>query len=429
MEHTLKVSYVKKPLPAGISRWGAILTILGLIGAVLSVVTAHDMGQRALFACNLATMFSLSIGAGAMFFVALEHIMGAIWSVPFRRVAEIMTNVLWLVPVFAAPIIWNVMTHNVDMFHWTHLSYLENPSLAPEGFDMAELKADTMLQNKRPYLNEQGFLLRFSVIWVLFIILRQIIVGNSYKQDKVGGQKINKSNAWFSAIFMLVFAIGLTLFAIDFLMSLEPHWFSTIFGVYYFAGTFNAALALLTLLVLSFNERNIMIGGINKDHYYSLGALMFAFTAFWMYMAFSQFMLIWYANIPEETFWFMPRMEGGFAIVSVLLIFIKFVIPFGMLIQRPAKMDPTRLRIAAIWILAAHIYDLYWLTYPTYSKILAHHGHDGITESTPIFGWQELSFIALAVGLIMLVINIAGRKRDLVAWNDPKLERGLNFHL
>lgn len=429
MEHSIKVSYVKKPIPAGIARWGAILTLLGLVGAFLSVFMAHDMGQRALFACNIALMFTFSIGAGAMFFVALEHLIGAIWSVPFRRIAELMTNVLWLVPVFAAPLLWNVLTHNVDMFHWTHLSYLEDPSMAPEGFDMAALQADEMLQNKRAYLNETQFLGRFVVIWVLFIFLRTLIVGNSYKQDRTGGQKINKSNAWLSALFMLVFAIGLTLFAIDYMMSLEPHWFSTIFGVYYFAGTFNAFLAFLTLIVLSLNERNLLIGGINKDHYYSLGALMFAFTAFWMYMAFSQFMLIWYANIPEETFWFMPRMEGGFAIVSALLIFIKFVIPFGMLIQRPAKMDPTRLRIAAVWILFAHLYDLYWLIYPTYSKLLSHHGDHGITESTPIFGWQEVAFVALAVGLIMLVFNFAARKRDLVAWNDPKLERGLNFHL
>ena len=98
MEHSIKVSYVKKPMPSGIGKWGAILTILGIIGAVLSIYMAHDMGQRALFACNLALMFTLSIGAGSMFLVALEHLMGSIWSVPFRRVAEIMTNVLWLVP-------------------------------------------------------------------------------------------------------------------------------------------------------------------------------------------------------------------------------------------------------------------------------------------------------------------------------------------
>lgn len=428
MEHTLNVSYVKKPLPKGLAKWAMILIIVGLVGVALSVFTAHDMGQRALFACNLGMMFTLSIGAGAMFFVAIEHLMGSIWSVPFRRVAEIMTNALWLVPIFAAPIIWNVVNHHVDMFHWTHLSYLDNPSLAPEGFDMEALKADKMLQNKAPYLNESGFMMRSIIIWAAFILLRTIIVGNSYKQDRLGGQKINKANAWLSAVFLLFFAVGLTLFSIDYIMSLEPHWFSTIFGLYYFAGTFNAFLALLTLLVLSFNERNLLIGGINKDHYYSLGALMFAFTAFWMYMAFSQFMLIWYANIPEETFWFMPRMEGGFMYVSIGLIFIKFIIPFGMLIQRPAKMDPTRLRVAAIWILAAHVYDLYWLIYPTYAKVLSHHD-SSVSDSTAIFGWQELSFIALAVGLILLVISIAGRKRDLVAWNDPKLERGLNFHL
>lgn len=425
MGHTISVQYEKKALPAGLGRWSVILVLVGLVGTALAFFMADDHGQRAAFASNIAFMFTISIGMGSLFFVALEHIIGAIWSVPFRRIAELLSNVIFIAPIFALPILFNVYQemggHGLfNMFEWTHDEVVAN---------------DPFLSQKAPYLSEGFFIARTVVIWLVMVVFRFILVGNSYKQDRTGSANINKANARWSGLFMVIFALSITILAMDYMMSLEPHWFSTIFGVYYFAGTFNATIAMLTLLVVGLNERGLLINGVNKDHYYSLGALMFAFTAFWMYMAFSQFMLIWYANIPEETFWFMPRMEGAFAWVSIALIFIKFVIPFGLTIQRPAKTDPSRLRFVAVWILVAHLYDMYWLIYPTYSKMLVHdlekagiEGH-GITESTVFFGWQEIAPIVLAVGLILFVFNMAGRKRDLVAWNDPKINRGLNFHL
>lgn len=423
MGHTISVQYEKHALPKGIGRWSMILILVGLIGTMMAFFMADDHGQRGAFASNIAFMFTISIGMGSLFFVALEHIIGAIWSVPFRRLAELLSNAIYIAPLFAIPILYNVYMemggHGLfNMFEWTHDEVVQN---------------DVFLSQKAPYLNEGFFIARTVVIWLIMVVFRSLLVGNSYKQDRTGGQKINKASARLSGLFMVIFAISITVLAMDYMMSLEPHWFSTIFGVYYFAGTFNATIAILTLIAVGLNERGLLINGINKDHYYSLGVLMFAFTAFWMYMAFSQFMLIWYANIPEETFWFMPRMKGSFAFVSIGLIFIKFVIPFGLTIQRPAKMDPSRLRFVAVWILCAHLYDLYWLIYPTYAKMVAHHGGDhgahGVTESSVFFGWQELSLITLAVGLILFVFNMAGKNRDLVAWNDPKINRGLNFHL
>jgi hypothetical protein len=144
--------------------------------------------------------------------------------------------------------------------------------------------------------------------------------------------------------------------------------------------------------------------------------LIFAFTNFWAYIAFSQFLLIWYANIPEETVWFMARWQGNWKYISIGLIFIRFVIPYSALLAQPAKMNPKRLKFMSLWILFSHIFDLYWLVMPNLST--------GI-----LFSWNELGFPILVVGLIILVFYAKAKKNNLVAIGDPKLQRGLDFHL
>ena len=409
MGASITVEYIKKDLPAAFGKVSILGTIIGL--ALAGLAFSLDP-QRATFASLIGYMFIMSIGMGALFFVALDHITGAVWSVPFRRVAEMLTNVFWVAPLLAAPIVINVAMYAggghgmFDMYHWTHL---------------AEVAEDPILSQKAPYLNPSSFVFRFVLIWVLMMVFKFLLVGNSYKQDKTFDHKVNKTNAKYSALFMAVFAISITITAIDFMMSLEPHWFSTIYGVYYFAGTFCVIVALITLLSIYLNERGMLIEGINKNHYYSLGGWMFAFTAFWMYIAFSQFMLIYYANVPEETFWFLPRMEGAWAVFSVALIFIKFIIPFGLSINKSSKSDAKRLKLLSYWIIGGHLFDIWWLTYPTYSHLKDSH--------SPYFGWQEIGFILLTISLILFVFSLSAKKRNYLPIGDAKMERALNFHL
>lgn len=409
MGASITIEYIKKDIPAKLGNVATIGSVVGLALAILAFVLDP---QRATFGSLIGFMFIMSIGMGALFFIALDHLTTAVWSVPFRRIAEMLTNVFWIAPIFAAPILINIIMsmnggHGLfDMYHWTH---------------DAEVAVDPFLSQKAPYLNESSFLFRYVLIWVLMMAFKFVLVGNSYKQDKTFNIKLNKVNAKFSALFMVVFAISITVTAIDFMMSLEPHWFSTIYGVYYFAGTFNVIVALITLLAVYLNEKGLMIEGINKDHYYSLGGWMFAFTTFWMYIAFSQFMLIYYANIPEETFWFIPRMEGAWAVWSVALIFIKFIIPFGLSINKSSKVNPKRLKLLAYWNIGAHFFDIWWLTYPTYSHLKETH--------SPFLGWQELAFVVLSFSLILLVFKMSAKNRSIVPIGDAKMERALNFHL
>jgi hypothetical protein len=198
-------------------------------------------------------------------------------------------------------------------------------------------------------------------------------------------------------------------------MSLEAHWFSTIYGVYYFSGTVLAALAASTLVILAL-QKGSSFPRLRPDHYYSLGALMFGFVNFWAYIAFSQFLLIWYANLPEETGWFMARWTNGWQYVSVLLIVVHFLVPYFALLSQESKMNPARLKVMAVWLIAAHVLDLYWLVMPTYATRVS-------------IGWGEAGFPLVGVGMLILLLSWKTKRYNAVPIGDPKLKQGLDFRL
>jgi hypothetical protein len=240
-------------------------------------------------------------------------------------------------------------------------------------------------------------------------------VRNSTRQDITRDPRLTTINIRLAAVFLPVFAVTLTVTAVDWAMSLETHWYSTILGVYYFAGTVLAAVAAATYVIVKFHE-NGYLPALVRDHFYSLGALMFAFVNFWAYIAFSQFLLIWYANLPEETFWFMNRWRNGWQYVSVLLIVVHFAVPYFALLTQESKMDLRRLKIVSLWILFAHLLDLYWLIMPSYS-------------TTVPFSWMEIVYPVVGVGLVLVLLSYKVSRTNLVPLGDPKLRRGLEFRL
>ncbi|MGK9367859.1 quinol:cytochrome C oxidoreductase [Melioribacter sp. Ez-97] len=391
----MDIVYQKKNIPAKVTNAGYILLIAGIILSAAGYMT--DL-ERSAFNNIILLTFIISVGVGALFLIGAEYLSGAVWSVPFRRIVEFIAASVLVVPFVALPVLAN-MGH---IFHWMH----------PEVVEMDEL-----LKSKAPYLNVEFFIIRvaaFIAVWWLFYFL---LTRNSRKQDATKDQQLTKTNTKISAAFMPFFAITVTFTAIDWLMSLEPHWFSTIFGVYYFSGTVLAGLATATIAIILLSENGYLVKGISSDNYYSLGALLFAFTNFWAYIAFSQYLLIWYANLPEETFWFLERWEGSWKFVSIGLIFIRFVIPYFGLLSQPSKKDPKRLVVMSFIILIAHYYDLYWMVMPTFAK-------EGF-----VFGWIEIGFILLAAGILITVFGYMANKHNMVAIGDPKLKRGIDFRL
>lgn len=382
-----------KSLPSSIDRMG-----LGLLSAgVLLVIAAFILQPvRASFDAVILYLFMVGIGVGAIFLVALEHITGAVWSVPMRRIPEFLSGIAPFLVLLVLPL----FLHLHDLFHWTHEEAVQ---------------ADAVLSGKSAYLNVQFFSLRTASFLAIWIIFGMLFVRNSTKQDVTREPSLTRSSVRLAAAFLPLFAITLTFTAFDWAMSLEAHWFSTIYGVYFFSGTVLAALAATTLIVVLMHE-NGHLPGLRRDHFYSLGALMFGFVNFWAYIAFSQFLLIWYANLPEETYWFMARWENGWQIVSVLLIIAQFAVPYIVLLPQEAKMDLRRLKIMAIWLLVARLIDLFWLVMPSHSPNLS-------------LSWTELGFPLVGVGIVMLLISWKSKRYNLVPIGDPKLQRGLDFHL
>jgi hypothetical protein len=388
-------TYQKKDLPSGMIRLGWILLILGIILGIIAFLTDYN---RAIFNYLLAYMFILSIGIGALFLVSIEYVVGADWSTPIRRVIELFSALIPFLIILVIPLLLSFH----ELFHWSHTEAVAE---------------DELLQIKAPYLNTTFFVIRVGVVLLIWILFWYFITRNSEKQDETGEQILTKRNIILSAIFIPVFAITVTVTSVDWLMSLEPHWFSTIFGVYFFSGSVIAALAAVTLAVVTLKERGYLHPRIINDHYYSLGALLFTFINFWAYIAFSQYMLIWYADLPEENFWFLNRWDGGWEYISILLIIVHFVVPYATLLSQPAKMDPKRLKFISLWILIAHVVDLYWLILPNMNKT-------GFS-----FSWIDLVFPIFTAGFIIVIFNFWAGRKNLVPVGDPKLERGLNFHL
>ncbi len=386
--------YEKKELPAKVQKIGFLLTGIGLVLVLVSYILNP---AREAFNNIIGLMFFGSIAIGALVLVALEYLSGAVWSTPFRRVSEFIASSLPLMLLFAIPLFFMMHT----LFHWTHTEVVET---------------DAILSGKTPYLNIPFFIGRTIFVVALFYVFYLMFVKNSMKQDKTKDQKLTKTNVKLSAVFMFFAGIGITVLAVDWMMSLEPHWFSTIFGFYFISATLLAGLAATTFAAVSLNEGGYLVKGLTTDHYYSFGALLFAITNFWAYIAFSQFLLIWYANIPEETFWFVARWEGGWGFVSVLLMIARFAIPYAALLSQPSKCDPKNLQRVSLFILFAHFIDLYWLVMPTFSK-------------TIVFGIYELGFPILSIGIIILVFYAQARKKNLAPIGDPKLQRGIDFHL
>jgi hypothetical protein len=393
----IESGYTKENLPLSVQKIGMMLAGIGLL---LGVAGFLVNSYRASYAYLVSYLFFLSIAVGSLFLVALEYAANADWSTPFRRISEFFAAALPLLLIFVIPLFFNTG----KLFLWSHSDYIHS---------------DSMLQAKSAYLNTPFFMVRVIVIILVWCAFYWLITKNSRKQDSVQDQLLTKRNITLSVIFIPIFAITITLIAVDWVMSLESKWFSTIFGVYLFAGVVWSSLAALTLTAIILKEKKYLHSAIGKDHFYSLGTLMFAFTVFWGYIAFSQYMLVWYGNLPDETFWFMQRWDGGWKLISLLLIVTHFIVPFFGLLSYEAKTNLKRLKFMSIWILCVHFLDLYWLIIPSMAR------NDHIYS----FSWIDFVYPIFFVGILILVFNKMTEKTNLVPVGDPKLERGLNFHL
>jgi hypothetical protein len=381
--------------PEGLKRlaYGAAAAATVLLG--LSVAT--DL-TRSLTNSLVLFVFTVTLGLGCLFLVALEYTVNATWSIPLRRISEHLAGLLPFSLLLALPVLFGLGR----LYEWTH------------GEVMA---SDPILQAKIPYLNVPFFLARFAIFYLVWFTGYVVLVGGSIRQDRTPDPAFGRRARRFSPVFIILLVITITFASFDWIMSLSPHWYSSIFGIYLLVGAMVAGIALTTLAAATLKLKGFLPAEIGRDHFYNLGALLFALNTAWAYIAFAQFLLIWYGNLPHETVWYAVRSRGGWGTVSGVLIIGHFVVPFLALLSRSAKTDLRRLRWVAAWVLGAHVLDVYWLISPSVR-----------TTGTAI-GWQELWIPLAAIALGILVWIRQSKNSPMIPTGDPRLEHALHFHL
>jgi hypothetical protein len=348
------------------------------------------------FSWLVAYLYFLSIALGALFFVLTLFVCRAGWSVTLRRVVE---NVMATLPVFAVLFV-PIWLGRHDLFVWT---------------DPAEVAKSAALRGKSGYLNEEFFAIRAIVYFIAWAGLATYFSRQSQRQDESGDERITRRLQAVAAPGLIVFSLTVTLASVDWIMSLEPEWYSTMFGVYYFAGSLLSAFAFTVVAVGFLHSRGFLRGIVTTEHIHDVGKLLFAFVVFWTYIAFCQYFLIWYGNIPEETTYFMHRSRDGWPTVAKLLAVGHFAFPFFFLMPRFVKRSGPLLVAGALWLLVMHFMDLYWCVIPVHREEGAHLGISDVTTMLAVGGF----FLA--------TLGWVSSRRALVPLRDPRLAESISF--
>lgn len=375
--------------------------IIALIGiGVITFGAGFFISKERIWTSYLVAFFYFScLGLGGLFFSAIQHITKAGWSSSVRRYAESMTS---FIPFILVGGLILVAAGGSHIYSWTQSDVIESSNL---------------IKAKTAYLNIPFMLVRivvFSIGWILF---KYLIVGNSLKQDQSGDHNLTLRNVGLSIGFILFFAISFSLFCVDLLMSLLPTWYSTIFGVYGFAGLFQSTFAVLSLMIIFIRRTGFVKGYVTVEHQHDIVKFMKGFTVFWAYIAFSQFMLIWYANIPEETEYYIMRSQNGWLAISMLLLIFRFIVPFIALLPRGLKRNDNHVIAVSILILVMQYVDVYWMVYPNFN--------DGLVT----FGIWEIGIFMGFLGVFLFCVTTFLRKFSLVPLKDPRLHEAVSHHV
>jgi hypothetical protein len=379
---------------------GVAMAVVGLVLSLILSIGKGDHFQRFFFSYLTAFAWCLSIAVGGLFFVLVQHVTRARASVAYRRIGEIITQTFPILLVMSLVILVPMLLGNSTLYKWME----PDPVTAHH------------IHHKHTWLSAPFFAARIIFYLVVMAGMSRWFYKTSVKQDETGDAALSDKLRVASGPAILVYALVTAMLGFDLLMSLEPVWFSTIYGVWFFGGGLMAFYAFLALATMAIQRSGRLVHSVTTEHYHDMGKMMFAFLFFWAYVSFSQFMLIWYGNMPEETFWYWPRMFTEWKWVSWFILVFHFVLPYPVLMSRWTKRIAVSRAVLAVWLLVAHYVDLYWNVMPSYDS-------DSIT-----FGAIDLGTFLLAFGLFLAALGRALGKGNLIATKDPTLGASLSFH-
>lgn len=401
-------------LPASLAALSLPLCIGGLvallIGWALGNINGPSFGMSAYLT---ALIYCVTLAVGCLFFVLIQHLCRAGWSVVVRRIAELVMVMVVPLAILFLPIIGSLLFGEGTLYRW------DDPNYAVEHNLPLAVWAE-----KTRWLAPGWFTIRAFTYFAIWSFLAIYYYRGSVEQDETGDKSITDRLQYWSGPAVMLFCGATTFAAFDWVMSLAPMWFSTMFGVYLFAGSVLAAHCVIAVGSYVLQQQGAMRDEVTVEHYHDLGKLMFGFVFFWTYISFSQYLLIWYANIPEETVWFYDRQRGSWGMLGLVLIFFHWMLPFAGLMSRHVRRNPKLVFGWAVYLLFMHFIDVYWMIMPEVRQVAGSEpafmgGVTGVLSSLLcLFG-----MLGLMTGLVLRV----AQQTKIVAVRDPRLRESIAF--
>lgn len=327
-------------------RYEQVAFFIGLIGLIASVA-GFFLNRVQFFQSYLFSyIFWLGMALGCLGLVMLNHVVGGKWGLVIRRLLEVGSLNLPVMLALIVPILFGLGS----LYVWTHADAVVH---------------DEALQKKTGYLNVPFFLGRVAIYFVIWSFYAIVLNRLSAKQDRTGDETLIERMKTISAPGLVIFTVSTTFAFIDWVMSLEPHWYSTIYGLMFLIGQVLQALALMVAILILFSDRKPLRDTLTPQHLHDLGNLILTFTMLWAYLSFSQFLIIWAGNLPEEIPWYLTRLHGGWNVVAVILVLFHFAVPFVVLLQREAKRRAKILLRICFAMLIIRIVDVFWVIEPS----------------------------------------------------------------
>ena len=375
----------------------AVLRNVAIAGGVLFLVGLVTAPVEAWIGFLIAFNYLVGLGLAGGLFVAILHLSGARWATVLRRIPEAMCGSLKGAAALGVVLVLGIGV----LYEWSDADVVEH---------------DELLQMKQPWLNTAAFVIRMAIYFLLWLWVSARILRTTNRYGELDEREYRRRNLRSSALFMVVFAVTFSLATFDWIMSVQPHWFSTIFALRSATGLVSAGVAVVTMIAVMLHDSGPLRGVVTREHFHDLGKLLFSLSVLWVYIWYCQYMLIWYGNVPEETHYYIQRSTTLWKTLTLVSLILNWGAPFLILLLRPAKRSPAVLLRVCLVILIGRAFDLYLMIAPP------------LLGGRPTLGLWEIGPTVGAICLFFLLTLRGLSRRSLIPAGDPTLTESLRHH-